>query len=205
VNPADSETSEQLKIIVGLGNPGRVYADSRHNLGFRCLNLFARRLGIEFKKQQAKARVGFGDLDGEKLVLAKPRTFMNRSGESVESLIRFYKTDLSDLLIIYDDVDLPLGKIRIRERGGAAGHNGMKSIIWHLDSQEFPRLRLGIGATSADENGDRREARSPEYVLSHFLPEEKPIVEEMVDRVAEAIECILTEGIAVAMNRYNSG
>lgn len=193
-----------MKIIVGLGNPGRAYTDSRHNLGFRCLNRFAHEHGIEFKKQQAKARVGFGEFNGEKLVLAKPRTFMNLSGESVEALVRFYKINLSDLLIIYDDVDLPLGKIRIREKGGAAGHNGMKSIIWHLDSQEFPRLRVGIGAMPENDNSDHREVRSPEYVLSCFRPEEKPIVDAMVDRVTETIDCILTDGIAIAMNKYNS-
>ncbi|MBT4511277.1 MAG: aminoacyl-tRNA hydrolase [Chloroflexi bacterium] len=194
-----------MKIIVGLGNPGQVYANSRHNLGFKCINLFAKEQAIEFAKIQSKAKVGFGEIAGEKVVLAKPRTFMNLSGESVGALTRFYKIDLSDLLVIYDDVDLPVGKIRIREKGGAAGHNGIKSIIQHLGNQEFPRIRVGIGPIeSDDESGSNQSMRNPDFVLGQFTPEEKAIVVDTCPRVAEAIGCVLTEGIAAAMNKYNS-
>ncbi len=196
----------RVKIIVGLGNPGQAYVNSRHNLGFKCVSLFAREQGIEFTKRQSKAKVGFGEIAGEKVVLAKPRTFMNLSGESVGPLARFYKIDLSDLLVIYDDVDLSVGRIRIREKGGAAGHNGMKSIIRHLGSQEFPRIRVGIGPFEYDDkNGSNQSMRNPDYVLGQFTLEEKAIVDETCPRVAEAISCILTEGTAIAMNKYNSG
>jgi len=121
-----------LKLIVGLGNPGRAYADSRHNLGFQCLNLLAKKEGIEFAKQQSKAKIGKGEVLGHRVILAKPRTYMNLSGTSVASLMHYYKIEPADLVVIYDDVDLPLGKIRIRERGGAGGHNGIKSIIQNL-------------------------------------------------------------------------
>ncbi len=193
---------EKLKLIVGLGNPGRVYSDSRHNFGFRCINLFARELGIEFSKQRSKSRIGLGEMAGHKIILAKPQTYMNLSGESVGPLVRYYQIDLSDLLVIYDDVDLPLGTIRIREKGGAAGHNGMKSIIQNTGSQNFPRIRIGISPPAQDENVSNR---NPDFVLGKFTPDEKRIVEEVCPRVAEAIGYILTEGIASAMTKYNAG
>jgi peptidyl-tRNA hydrolase, PTH1 family len=194
-----------LKLIVGLGNPGQAYADSRHNLGFQCVNLFARRQGLTFAKQQAKAKIGEGEISGEKVILAKPRTFMNLSGESVAPLVRYYKIDLPDLLVIYDDVDLPLGRIRIRERGSAGGHNGMKSIIKHLGSQDFPRLRVGIGTVQADQLSSSPQAtRTPHYVLGHFTSKEKTIVGDVCELVCEAISCILANGISTAMNKYNA-
>ncbi|MDY6911853.1 MAG: aminoacyl-tRNA hydrolase [Chloroflexota bacterium] len=194
-----------MKLIVGLGNPGRAYADSRHNFGFQCVNLFARNQSIEFAKRQSKARIGFGEIAGEKVLLAKPGTYMNLSGESVAPLVRYYRIDLADLLVVYDDLDFTLGKIRIREGGGSGGHNGMKSIINRLGSQEFPRIRVGIGPIEDDEpSGVLQEIRTPNYVLGHFTAEEKAVVDEVCPRVAEAIDCILTEGIATAMNKYNS-
>ncbi|MBM3132837.1 MAG: aminoacyl-tRNA hydrolase, partial [Chloroflexi bacterium] len=193
-----------MKLIVGLGNPGRVYAESRHNLGFRCVSLFGREHGIEFTKRQSKARIGFGEVGGGKVILAKPQTYMNLSGEAVAPLMRYYQLDPADLLVIYDDVDLPLGNIRIRERGGPAGHNGMKSIIHFLGTQEFPRLRVGIGPMEPEGVEDSSQpTRTPDYVLGNFSAEEKALVSEVCPRVAEAIHCILTEGIGVAMNRYN--
>jgi len=156
-------------------------------------------------KRQAKARVGFGEVAGEKVILAKPRTFMNLSGESVAPLMRYYKVALSDLLVIYDDLDFPLGKIRIRERGGSGGHNGMESIIQHLGSQDFPRIRVGIMPLQVEGiPAPSQKTRTPEYVLGHFTAKEKAIVAEVCPRVAEAIYCILSEGIAVAMNKYNA-
>ena len=195
----------QVKLIVGLGNPGRAYADSRHNVGFQCLNIFARKQGITWARRQAKARVGTGEVAGEQVILAKPRTFMNLSGEAVAPLVRYYKIALSDLLVIYDDLDFPLGKVRIRERGGSGGHNGIKSIIEHLGSEDFPRIRVGIGPIQTDDSlGSPQKTRTPQYVLGHFTAEEKAIVAEACLRVAEAIYCILAEGISAAMNRYNA-
>lgn len=195
-----------LKLIVGLGNPGPAYADSRHNLGFQCLNLLAKKEGIEFAKQQSKAKIGKGEVLGHRVILAKPRTYMNLSGTSVASLMHYYKIEPADLVVIYDDVDLPLGKIRIRERGGAGGHNGIKSIIQNLGTQDFPRIRVGIGSLENLEMVDSPQpSRTPQYVLGRFTAEEKPIIEEVRRRVVDALCCILTDGIAAAMNRYNPG
>ena len=192
----------QLKLIVGLGNPGRIYVDSRHNLGFRCLNIFARRHGIEFNKQRSKARIAVGEAGGSKFILAKPQTYMNLSGDSVRPLLDYYHIPVTDMLVVYDDVDLPIGSIRIRERGGAAGHNGMKSIIENVASQEFPRVRVGISPLDLQENVSHR---NPDFVLGKFTREEKSIIDKVCPHVSEAIECILSDGITVAMNQYNSG
>ncbi len=196
------EGCQRLKLVVGLGNPGRIYDNSRHNLGFRCINRFARDHGIRFEKQRSKSRVGFGRVDGESVILAKPQTFMNLSGESVGPLVQYYRIGLEDLLVIYDDVDLPLGTLRIREKGGAAGHNGMKSIIQHLGSQAFPRIRVGI---RPPEDTETTSPRTPEFVLGRFSAEERRVVEQVCPVAAEAIESVLIDGIATAMNKYNSG
>ena len=198
-----TEGQNRVKLIVGLGNPGREYADSRHNLGFKCINLFAKERGIEFSKQRSKSRIGFGEVAREKVILARPQTFMNLSGESVAPLARFYKIEPSDILIIHDDVDLPLGKIRIREKGSPAGHNGLKSIIQQLGSQDFPRLKIGVGTLEKDDS--EVSMRTPEYVLGSFTKEEKLIVADICSRASEAIYCILAEGITTAMNKYNAG
>lgn len=183
-----------MKLIVGLGNPGKSYVNNRHNVGFQCLDHFARVHRIPLKERKARAKVGMGEVVGTPVVLAKPRTFMNMSGEAVRRLVREFRVPLEDLLVIYDDLDLPLGKVRIRQRGGSAGHKGGQSIIASLGSQDFPRIRVGIGRPDGDEVA---------YVLSDFTAEEKEIVNEAVATVADAIYAILTEGIEAAMNRYN--
>jgi len=193
-----------MKLIVGLGNPGRIYAETRHNVGFKCLGLFARRNNIPLNKRQGKARVGYGQVEGVEVVLAKPQTFINLCGESVAALVRLLQIPLSDLLIIYDDLDLPLGRIRIRKKGGAGGHNGVKSIIQHLNSQDFPRLRVGIAPPQLNESLPPQKVKTPEYVLGQFTPEEKEKMKEIYPLVAEAIHCILSEGIDKAMNKYNT-
>lgn len=195
------DEANQLKLIVGLGNPGRIYVDSRHNLGFRCLNHFARKNGIEFNKQRSKSRIGFGEIDGIKFILAKPQTYMNLSGESVRPLLEYYRIPITDMLVVYDDVDLPLGSIRIREKGGAAGHNGMKSIIQNVASQDFPRVRVGINPSDQEEIVSNR---NPDFVLGKFTREEKITIDQVCPRVGEAIECIISKGIIVAMNTFNS-
>ena len=183
-----------MKLIIGLGNPGKAYANNRHNVGFQCLDYFARLHRISLKERKARARVGMGDVAGVQVVLAKPRTYMNLSGEAVVRLVPRFGVHLDDLLVICDDLDLPLGKLRIRQRGGSAGHKGVQSIIASLGSEEFPRIRVGIGRPEGDEVA---------YVLSDFTAEEKDIVKESIATVSDAISCILDEGIEAAMNRYN--
>ncbi len=188
-----------MKLIVGLGNPGRAYAGSRHNVGFDCLSLFARQQRIKFGRVMSKARVGIGEVEGREIILAKPRTFINLSGKVVAALIRRFEVAPSELLVIYDDLDLPLGKIRIRRHGGAGGHNGMKSIIAELGTEEFPRLRVGI----APPEGDPQSLKTPEYVLGRFTPQEKARMAEVYPEVAQAIHCLIVEGIEAAMNKFN--
>ena len=188
-----------MKLFVGLGNPGKSYAGNRHNVGFQCLDYFAREHRIPIKERRLrlkalKAKYGTGEVAGIPLMLAKPRTYMNNSGAAVVQLVRRFEISLDNVIVIYDDLDLPLGKLRIRQRGGAAGHKGVASIIASLTSEDFPRIRVGIGRPDGDEVS---------YVLSDFSAEEKDIAGEAFARVADAILCILNEGIQAAMNRYN--
>jgi len=191
-----------MKLIVGLGNPGRIYAHNRHNVGFRCLNYFARLHSIRFDHRQCQARVGIGKVRREKLLLAKPGTFVNLSGESVAGLVRKHDIPLSDFLVIYDDLDLPLGKIRLRQSGRSAGHKGMNSIISALGSEDFPRIRVGIGRPQAEEQSISEDA-IVNYVLSDFSPQEEALIKPVIGKVAEAIDCFLTQGIDAAMSKFN--
>jgi len=191
-----------MKLIVGLGNPGRSYANNRHNVGFRCLDHFARKQGISCNLRRARSQLGMGEVGGTKVVLAKPRTFMNLSGEAVAALMRRHRLPTEDLIVIYDDLDLPLGKIRIRERGSSGGHKGMKSIIARLGTQDFPRIRVGIAPREGGEALAKR-VDTVEYVLSDFAPEEKPIIRKVYPEVADAIHCLITDGVTVAMNKHN--
>ncbi len=192
-----------MKLIVGLGNPGRGYANNRHNVGFVCLNHFAKTQGIRFDKKQGKARIGIGEVAGSKVVLARPQTYMNLIGQSVSRLIKKFNINLDDLLVIHDDLDLPLGKIRIRYGSSSGGHKGIDSIISSLGSQDFSHLRVGIGRPIATGNAEISEADIVAYVLSNFTSEEKQIVVQVIPRVSEAIYCLLSQGLAVAMNKYN--
>ena len=191
-----------MKLIVGLGNPGKSYAHNRHNAGFRCLNHFARLHSIRFDHRQCRARIGIGEIEGERLLLAKPGTFVNLSGKPVACLVHKHGIPLSDLLIIYDDLDLPLGKIRLRRSGGSGGHKGMNSIISALGSEDFPRIRVGIGRPQADEQSIDEDA-IVHYVLSDFSSQEEAIIKPVIARVAEAIDCFLTQGIEAAMGKLN--
>jgi len=185
-------------LIVGLGNPGLRYAANRHNIGFCCLERLAAAHDLPFDRRQKRARVALGTIRGRRVILAKPQTFMNESGRAVAPLAHFYKVPLERLLVVYDDLDLPLGTIRLRPEGGSGGHKGMRSIIEHLGSQDFPRLRIGIGRPPG-----RMDPAA--YVLQDFSAEEKPLVEEVLERVVAAIETWLREGIEAAMGRYNRG
>jgi peptidyl-tRNA hydrolase, PTH1 family len=190
-----------IKLIVGLGNPGKEYSSNRHNIGFLCLNHFAKKHRIEFDKKQSKARVGTGRVAGYEVVLAKPQTYMNASGESVAGLVRKYSLNLDDMVIIHDDLDLPLGKIRIRAGNSAGGHNGIESIIFSLGRQDFIRIRVGIGRPLTPEGTNDRQV--VDYVLGDFSSQEKEILEETIGRVSEAVLDLLTKGLAAAMNSYN--
>ncbi len=193
-----------MKLIVGLGNPGQGYASNRHNVGFMCLNHFAKTQGIRFDKKRGRARIGSGEVAGNGVVVARPQTYMNSSGESVNLLMRKFNVNLNNLLVIHDDLDLPLGKIRIRQGGGSGGHKGIGSIIDCLESENFLRLRIGIGRPSLVEGSTGiSEADIVTYVLSDFTPEEKQIITQVIPRVSEAILCLLTEGLTTAMNKYN--
>lgn len=183
-------------IIVGLGNPGRQYRENRHNIGFMLVDRLASRLGVSFSRLESKALVTKAEYKGQRLVLAKPQTFMNLSGQAVGALARFYKIPLENLLIAYDDVDLPLGTLRLRPGGGSAGQKGIASIIERLGTQDFPRLRIGIGRPPG-----RMEAA--DYVLQDFSRTESEVLPEILDRAVDAVQVFLTQGLDEAMNQYN--
>jgi len=183
-------------LIIGLGNPGPEYAAHRHNVGFQVLELLAERHNLVFDRLQHKARVAVGRIAERHVVLGRPLTYMNRSGESVASLVRWYKIPLQQLLVVYDDLDLPLGTLRLRPRGGSGGHKGVESVIQQLGTEQFPRLRVGIGRPPTGWD-------PADYVLHPFTEEELPVVVAVRERAVEAIECWLAEGIEAAMNRFN--
>ena len=184
-------------LIVGLGNPGREYAGNRHNVGFDCVDLLAEKHGIALSKSQHKARLGTGQVAGRQAILAEPQTYVNSSGEAVGAVARYYKVAPGDVLVIYDDLDLPQGTIRLRPGGSSGGHNGIKSIIEHLGTQAFPRVRIGIGRPPG-----RMEPK--DYVLQDFSAAEREGMAEVYDRVVDAVETFIREGIREAMNRYNA-
>ena len=193
-----------MKLIVGLGNPGRGYANNRHNIGFVCLNHFAKMQGIRFDKKQGRARIGLGEVAGSKVVVARPQTYMNLSGQSVSLLVKKFTVSPNDLIVIHDDLDLSLGKIRIRQDGSSGGHKGIGSIITELGSPNFTRIRVGIGRPVKNEGiTEFSEADIIAYVLSDFTPDEKQAITQVMPSVSEAILCILTDGPVAAMNRYN--
>lgn len=183
------------KLIVGLGNPGRKYAGNRHNVGFQCLDRLAEARGLSFSRRKHKALLAQGEVAGLKVILAKPQTFMNLSGDAVERIARFYKVLPENILVIYDDLDLPVGRIRLRPDGGSGGHKGMKSIMERLGANGFPRLRVGIGRPA---HGD-----PVDYVLDDFTLDERITIDEVYERVVSAVELWLTEGVVAAMNEYN--
>lgn len=187
-----------MKIIVGLGNPGEKYAYTRHNIGFLLLDFMAKENSWEFRfKNELKAWVAEGPWQGEKLLLIKPTTYMNLSGEAVSKVLHFYKQSASDLVAAYDDLDLPLGKIRIRPKGSAGSHNGMKSILDHLKTEQFPRLRLGIGPQPP-------MIQRADFVLGKFGPQESAEVQKMIELGWEALQFLLSEkDMEKVMGRFN--
>jgi PTH1 family peptidyl-tRNA hydrolase len=184
-----------MYIIIGLGNPGRKYEHTKHNIGFIAVDYFAERHGIKINKIKHKALVGEGIISGQKVLLVKPQTYMNLSGQSVKEVFSYYKVEASSLLVVYDDIDLPMGRLRIRRNGSAGTHNGMRSIIYDLGRDDFPRLRIGIGG--------ERKVRLSEYVTLGFRKEERELMKDSVLKAVSAMECILDSGIDKAMNLYN--
>ncbi len=186
-----------MKLIVGLGNPGIEYQFTPHNLGFLAIDRIANNLGVEVRNRQCRALTARAVIAGQPVILAKPETFMNLSGLSVQELVAEYQADVkSDLIVIYDELDLPLGSIRIRQRGSSAGHNGMESILSALGTDEFLRIRLGVAP-------DRKITDGVKFVLTPFRKAPLKVVDEVLDIAAEAVEVILKEGPAAAMNRFN--
>lgn len=182
-----------MRLIVGLGNPGREYTHTRHNAGFDVLDIFAKKRHVRILNRQCHSLVGSFDHYGEQIILAKPQTYMNNSGLAVGELVRKYHLQPSDVLVIYDDMDLPLGKIRIKPQGSSGGHKGMTSIIQHLHSTEFPRIRIGIG----------RGGEVINHVLSRFNRKDRQIMDVTLQEAADALNMILEEGIEAAMNVCN--
>jgi PTH1 family peptidyl-tRNA hydrolase len=187
---------DKLAVIVGLGNPGRKYEDTRHNVGYMAVDLIAQKYGIKVNRLRHRALTGDGRINGQRVLLVKPQTFMNLSGESVRDIVEYYKLPVENLIVIYDDADLPAGTLRIRPKGSSGTHNGMRSVIYQLKSDGFPRVRIGIGR--APEGWDLAD-----YVLSKFSSDEADVMADCISRAAEAAAVIVTDGIEAAMNRYN--
>ena len=187
-----------MYIIVGLGNPERRYDGTRHNIGFSAITVLADACGISMDFKKHKAICGKGYLEGQKTLLAMPQTYMNNSGESVRELVDYYKIDPeSELIVIYDDINLAPGRLRIRPKGSAGGHNGVKSIINHLGTQDFARVRIGVGEKPKGWD-------LVDYVLGRFDREQEPVIREALEHVTESCKVIVTEGITEAMNQFNN-
>jgi PTH1 family peptidyl-tRNA hydrolase len=191
-----STSLQNQALIVGLGNPGLEYAKNRHNVGFQCIDRLAANHGLQFSRHQAKASLATGTIAGRRVILAKPLTYMNLSGQSVAQIARFYKIAPADILVVCDDLDLPLGRVRLRPEGSSAGHRGMTSIIDWLGTDGFPRMRLGIGRPA--HNG------AVDFVLGNFSGDDAITMDRTLDRAVAAVVVFLTEGIDAAMNQFNA-
>ena len=188
---------KHMYIIVGLGNPGRQYDNTRHNVGFKCIDAIAEKNNINVLEKKHKAIVGKGFVNGEKVVLVKPQTFMNLSGESVREVVDFYKVDpQKELIVIYDDISLAVGALRIRKKGSAGGHNGIKNIIQHLGNENFERIRIGVGEKPAGFD-------LADYVLGHFTQSELKDIDSGIDNAVKAAELLVKGEIDAAMNQFN--
>lgn len=185
-----------MYIIAGLGNPGAKYDKTRHNMGFHVIDILAERYGISVNKTQFKALTGQGIIRGKKVLLVKPQTFMNLSGQSISQVMNFYKVDHQDLMVVYDDLDLPLGNIRLRKSGGPGTHNGMRSVVGELGYKDFPRLRLGIGAPEKN--------LMVNFVIGKVPKEEQIQLNQAASLGADAVEDYIESGIDLAMNRNNT-
>ena len=184
-----------MYIIAGLGNPGAKYENTRHNVGFMAIDALAKAHGINVSKLKYKALIGDGKINGEKVILIKPQTFMNLSGTAIGEAVNFYKCEPQKLLVIDDDLYIGLGSIRIRKKGSAGTHNGMRSVVGVLGTQDFPRIRIGIG--------DFGKKDIVDFVIGDFSKSEIKTIEDTLSEVTKAIECFISDGIDLSMNRYN--
>ncbi|MEW9672680.1 aminoacyl-tRNA hydrolase [Ammoniphilus sp. 3BR4] len=185
-----------MRLIVGLGNPGKQYEKTRHNAGFMAIDQLAESLGIEVNQIKFKGMIGEGHAEGQKVILLKPLTYMNLSGESIIQVIQFYKLNIEEMVVIYDDLDTPVGQIRLRMKGSAGGHNGIKSIIQQVGTEEFCRIRVGIGRPPAGR-------KVVDYVLEPFYKAEEEEIQAAVNKASEAAKSWLRESFVQVMNRYN--
>ncbi len=185
-------------LIAGLGNPGEQYAFTRHNAGFLALDEIAARAGIRVKSLKFKSLYGTGQIAGKKVVLIKPQTFMNASGEALRDAAQFYKIPMEKVIVLYDDISLDVGRLRIRRKGSDGGHNGIKSILYLTGSDQFPRIKLGVGKKP------HPEMDLADWVLSRFTKEEGKLLEEAIDKAAQALELMIQDNAEEAMNRFNS-
>ena len=181
-------------LVVGLGNPGQKYANTRHNMGFLTVDLLAEKAGVKLNKVKFKSAYNILPFAGCKCLVMKPQTYMNLSGEAVREAVQFYKIPADHVIVISDDIALPLGKIRVRGSGSAGGHNGLKNIIAHLGTDKFPRVKVGVGAPEHD---------IVDWVIGPFSAQERKVIDGLLDRVIDAAECIITDGVMSAQNRYN--
>lgn len=186
-----------MYVIAGLGNPGKKYEKTRHNMGFLVLDEFASRQGITISRIKHRALIGEGIVAGEKVLLVKPQTYMNLSGESLREVMAYYNVPIENLIVVYDDMDLDTGSLRIRKKGSSGSHNGMKSVIYQLQSDQFPRIRVGIGSSAGADWKD--------FVTGKVSQGEAKLLAEAIKKAAESIECIISSGIDIAMNKYNTG
>lgn len=184
-------------VVIGLGNPGKEYASTRHNVGFDAIDIIARRHNIVLNKIKFKAVYGEGNIGNEKVLLVKPQTFMNNSGITLREIFQFYKVPIENIIVIVDDIDIDFATVRIKMKGSAGSHNGLKSIIYHLQNDEFPRIKIGIGKKYPNQD-------LADFVLSRFSKEDRQVVEESIMTAAEAVDVIIGEGIINAMNKYNT-
>ncbi len=184
-----------MKVVVGLGNPGIEYAATRHNIGFMVLDSFGEKRSVENWKNNFHALVGETKIDGEKVLLVKPQTFMNLSGQAVLAVMQFYKVDKEDLLVVYDDMDLPVGVVKMRQKGSCGGHNGMRDIIRLLGTEQISRLKICIGKS--------QYAQGKDFVLGKFSAEEDTQIDNGIEKAMDAVTCWVKHGITEAMNRYN--
>lgn len=185
-----------MKVIIGLGNPGTEYENTRHNVGFMAIDKIAEKISNSNFKKEFKGEVATGYIGSEKIFLLKPQTFMNLSGEAVSEIMNFYKLSTEDIIVIYDDMDTEVGSFRIRKKGSAGGHNGIKSIIQHLKREDFPRIRIGIGRPS-------EHFTVVKYVLSNFTSEEKTALDTVLNKINDITTSIIKDGLDIAMNKYN--
>ena len=186
-----------MYVVVGLGNPGKDYTNTRHNVGFDTLDIIAKRNNIDLNKIKFKSVYGEGFIGREKVILVKPQTYMNNSGITVRELIQFYKLPVENIIVIVDDIDIGFADIRIKAKGSAGSHNGLKSIIYHLQEDKFPRVKVGIGKKHPRQD-------LADFVLSRFSKEEIPDIEDAISKAAEAVEAMIAEGTESAMNKFNT-